>query len=549
MKTISIKLLDYCHYIFFIIFIIVGFYILNDYGFNIDETFTRKSGLYWLKYLADFFNLPYISEISSQKLNSSDDFTVPWSDAYGIIFDLPAAIIETSFSINEPLKIYQMRHALTFLYFLIGLVFFYKTLINRFKSKYLSLFGCFLLVFTPRIFGEIFHNNKDIIFLTIFIITIYFYFKTIDTEDYKNLVLFSLFSSIATSTRIFGIIIPIIFIFMYCLSVLSQKKDLKKVNYILIYLLFYFFFLFIHWPYLWEDPFRNFFNYIFNLNIFGAEMVYFFGKFYNTTLVPYSYLPVWVFISTPILNLILFFLGFYYSTKNFLIKLYQVDLKKVKVKYDFWNNKNEKKDFFIFILFISYIVAGIFLSPKHYNGWRIFYFFNFFIIFYSIFFINNYLIFKKLNKKNLYYIVFATLLIILNIYKIFIYHPYQSYYFNDLITKKIKNKFEGDYSGLSGISFLREIVKKDKSAKIKVSVNSWYPLWRMKELLPQKDRNRLEFIFDNKNNANYIYSNRIFDVDIQKSEKYKLDPSFKIYKRYIVDDVTIYEIYIKKGKI
>ena len=86
---------------------------------------------------------------------------------------------------------------------------------------------------------------------------------------------------------------------MYCLSVLSQRKDLKKVNYILLYLLFYFFFLFIHWPYLWEDPFRNFFNYIFNLDIFGAEVVYFFGKFYNTTLVPYSYLPIWVFISTP----------------------------------------------------------------------------------------------------------------------------------------------------------------------------------------------------------------------------------------------------------
>jgi len=41
----------------------------------------------------------------------------------------------------------------------------------------------------------------------------------------------------------------------------------------------------------------------------------------------------------------------------------------------------------------------------------------------------------------------------------------------NLITKKIKNKFEGDYSGLSGISFLREIVKKDESAKIKISVN------------------------------------------------------------------------------
>ena len=138
------------------------------------------------------------------------------------------------------------------------------------------------------------------------------------------------------------------------------------------------------------------------------------------------------------------------------------------------------------------------------------------------------------------------LLLIINIYKIFIYHPYQSYYFNDLITKKIKNKFEVDYAGLSVISFLREILKEDKSSKIKVSVNSWYALWRMKELLPANDRNRLEFTFDDKNNADYIYSNRIFDVDIEKSEKYKLDPSFKIFKRYIVDNVIIYEIYTKR---
>ena len=114
------------------------------------------------------------------------------------------------------------------------------------------------------------------------------------------------------------------------------------------------------------------------------------------------------------------------------------------------------------------------------------------------------------------------------------------------ITKKMKNQFEGDYSGLSGISFLREVAKNDNKSKIKIAVNSWYPLWRMKELLPEKDKNRIEFIFNNKNNANYVFSNRIFDVDINKSKKYKLDPSFKIYKRYIVDDVTIYEVYIKR---
>ena len=134
----------------------------------------------------------------------------------------------------------------------------------------------------------------------------------------------------------------------------------------------------------------------------------------------------------------------------------------------------------------------------------------------------------------------------INIYKIFLYHPYQSYYFNELITKKLKNKFEGDYSGLSGISFLRHVIKEDKSLNIKIAINSWYPLWRMKELLPFEDQKRIEFLFENKNKADYIYSNKIYDVDIRKSHKYALDSSFKIYKRYIINDLIIYEAYKKK---
>ena len=190
MKTISSNLLIYSHYIFFIGLTITGLYIYKDFGFNVDETFTRKSGFYWLIYLSEFFNLERFFEVSSFKLNSSDDFTIPWSETYGIIFDLPAAIIEILFSINEPIKIYEMRHLLTFFYFLLGVIFLYKILFNRFNNKLLALFGCFLLVITPRIFGEIFHNSKDRTVFSIFIITLYFYFKTIDKENIKNLIFF-----------------------------------------------------------------------------------------------------------------------------------------------------------------------------------------------------------------------------------------------------------------------------------------------------------------------------------------------------------------------
>ena len=132
MKTISSKLLKYSHYIFFIGLTITGLYIYKDFSFNVDETFTRKSGFYWLIYLSEFFNLERFFEVSSFKLNSSDDFTIPWSETYGIIFDLPAAIIEILFSINEPIKIYEMRHLLTFFYLPNHILLRFQSKLNKY---------------------------------------------------------------------------------------------------------------------------------------------------------------------------------------------------------------------------------------------------------------------------------------------------------------------------------------------------------------------------------------------------------------------------------
>ena len=62
----------------------------------------------------------------------------------------------------------------------------------------------------------------------------------------------------------------------------------------------------------------------------------------------------------------------------------------------------------------------------------------------------------------------------------------------------------------------------------------------------QKIRNRMEFVFDNKNTMQTTYiPTKFLMLMFEKSEKYNLDPSFKIYKRYIVDDLIIYEVYKK----
>ena len=83
--------------------------------------------------------------------------------------------MEVILKIDEPLYFYQLRHILVFLYFFIGLIFFYKILLNRFKNETIALLGVILLFITPRIFCDSFQNTKDIIFLTFIIISTYFF--------------------------------------------------------------------------------------------------------------------------------------------------------------------------------------------------------------------------------------------------------------------------------------------------------------------------------------------------------------------------------------
>ena len=543
MKTISNGLLSNCHYIFFSIYFLIGFSIYKDYGFNIDETFQRRSGLYWLEYLFNFFGLEKLSLIANEKLLSSSNFTEPWSDVYGIIFDVPAALIEIIFSLNKPIQMYEMRHFLTFFYFYIGIIFFYKTLLLRFNNKFLSLAGCFLLIFTPRIFGDSFQNNKDLVFLTFFIISTFYIFKTFENFNIKNIFLLAIFSSIATSTRLFGLIFPFTFIFIYFLSILSNKDDLKNINKIFIFIFLYILFLLLHWPYLWISPLEKLSYLLNNLQTFGPTLVYFNDVFYNTELVPFHYLPLWIFISTPVINLILFLSGFFLLSKVFILKLFSIE--KSKSNYDFWNNNNEKKDFFIFITFIIFSVIGIFFATKHYNSWRIFYFLNFFFIYFAIYFLSLIFIVPKFKKYINVLIVVLSITSLFNIYKIFVYHPYQSLYFNELLSNKFKNKFEIDFTGLSGIKFLREVVMSDKSNEIKIGINSWYPLWRMKELLREIEKKRVVFVYDDIKNADYVYSNKIYNVNVKLSDKFSLDDTFTLYKQHFVDGILIYEVHKK----
>ena len=300
-------------------------------------------------------------------------------------------------------------------------------------------------------------------------------------------------------------------------------------------------------PVLWENSIQKINEFFTDLTMYGPMLVYFNGDFHSTADLPYSYLFIWILITTPILQLTLFFVGLGINFKNLYINLIKIDKTKKSVSYDFWNNLLEKKDFYIFINFIIIFLAISFLGFKLYNSWRLLYFLNFFIIYIAVFAINE--IYKKIknNFKIFNFLgIVLLLLIFFNIYRLNLYHPYQSFYFNELLTKNFKQKFEVDYTGLSGIEFLRNIPNLEEK-KIKVGAISWYPIWRMIELLNERKKNNIQVLFSEKRKeADYLYSNRIYNENIKiNNKRYRIPENFIKFKELIVDDIIIYEMYKK----
>ena len=142
------------------------------------------------------------------------------------------------------------------------------------------------------------------------------------------------------------------------------------------------------------------------------------------------------------------------------------------------------------------------------------------------------------------------LLVIITIFAIFHnvislikYHPFQSYYFSEIITNKMKNSFEGDYYGLSGKHFFQRLNLDYQNSKFKIAVASHTPLQRSLESVSRDVRKNFEVIGQDYQNADFIYKNNISEVNSRLNKKYNIPANFvKVYELNI-DGTIIYEIF------
>ncbi len=535
-------------YFFLLITLIIGFYILKDYGIGIEEHFQRKSGFYWLNYLLNFTDFNSLKASTLLKLKEIEYFTpnlypieqVPY---YGIIFDLPLAFIEVIFKIENHTEYFLLRHKAIFLIFLLSAFLFYKIILSRFNNVFLALFGFLIFIFSPRIFGNIFFDNKDILFLSIVTINFYFFLNFCKKNDLKNLILLSLFCALSSSTRIIGILIPVSFLFLIFFEYLNNNNYKKFLKTFFIFYSLFIFFSYLHWPYLWTLNFEkwlSFFNPFFQAM---NPIVFFDGKFYQSKYLPLSYIPYLILITTPIFILCLFLSGIYLSFKRFFQRFLNIEEINVS-NFGLWITNKEKFDTIININFLLILLLYVSINLALLSGWRHFYFVNFFIIYYSCFSIN--VLFLKIRKRKKILSFFKNIFIVLlliQISSIYKYHPFQSSYFNNLVSNEKKLNFEVDTQSLSRVHAIKEIIKLKNNSVINVGTASWTPLEDARSLIPKKYWDKLNFVGTNYNNADFIYSNHYYEINYNFNKKYQIPKNFSLYKTLIIDGTRIYSIY------
>lgn len=526
---------QYLIFFYFVLVFFIGISISKDYGISIDEPFHRTLGYFWYIQIFETLSLnPEKINLLKDKYQSmywSKQITNGYLHEYGVLFDLLCVGIEELFNIEKNKQAFNLKHNLNFITFFISSIFFYKIIVNRFNKNYFALLITFFYITSPRIFAESFYNPKDIIFMCFCVYALYFCLMSFKEISFRNIFLFSLFSAFATSIRVLGVLFFFLFIFFILLYALEKKEFLKN-NYkkIFLYLISYPCFLYMFWPFLWESPFENFivaFKSFANYD-WGGEIFYL-GDYIKATNLPWHYIPVWIYISMPILIFLFFIIGLINILNKFINNFLNLSNKN-----PLWVRNIELMDFIVMGFFFFPLFAIILFNSTLYGGWRHLYFVYPGIIYFVAIGINYF--FQIIKKKNYKFIFFTVIAfaVINNFFILVKFHPYQNIFFNSSIERKANKLFEIDYWGLGNVEslkYLQELEIKEFS----IAVASFTPLNYSNLIIDKK--NRIEFKDIKEQNSKYIFSNYIYEMNPNLLKKYKIPENyFKIFS-------------LKRGKI
>lgn len=529
---------------FFILLFIIGTLIYKDYGISWDEQVSRNNGFVNGNYIAkkilpNKFYENFLKNTLKDKFPKKTIDEVPILDerhdkAYGVTFDLPAAALEILLNINEN-NIFDFRHILAHIFFLFALIFFYKLIKLKTNNVLISLICVLFIYLHPRLFAHSFFNSKDLFFLSVFLISYYSGFKFLKDQRTINIIIFSSISGFLTATKIYGLTIIFLFLFLF-LSKKIIEKDFYLKREIKIFfqiIFFWLIFTFIFWPYLWESPINNFietFKFMSNHIWYGKNL--FLGERIPSNNLPLYYVPLWFLITTPIIYVFIFLISIIF----FILSLSKRNILKIN-NFIFFES-------IILILYLFFpIIFSYLKNSTIYDGWRHFYFlYPLFVLLFANFIL-------EIKNKNLYY---SFILIILSNFAFMIYtmvsiHPNQNLYFNNILGSQTIRKFEKDYWAVSNKILINKVLELNKTKDIIYYDFRGSPLKHLSlKYSNKKDKIKFIHIDDVNNFSGEYYMFILSRWGLKLNKYYKTDKDIIFEVKY--DGVPVNGVYLNEKK-
>jgi hypothetical protein len=203
-----------------------------------------------------------------------------------------------------------IRHAVTYLTFLLGVAGFYFLCKRRFRAWPVALLGALLLVLSPRVFGQSFIDSRDIPHLALFTLAVVAFLRFLECKTVVRAVIFAMLSAADIAVRSLGLFLPLLAGIVLLVEALRAEHPgatlRENARFYGIALAALAAFTYGFWPLLWRQPLLNLLDALHYAASFPGGG-YYFGAV--ITPAPWHYVLVSFLVTTPVIYTPLFCCG------------------------------------------------------------------------------------------------------------------------------------------------------------------------------------------------------------------------------------------------
>ncbi len=409
----------------------------KDYGLTNDEFFVYTRGKYF--YTKVRGNDQFLQKGFAVHDRNNQDLLINNSTYPAFLY---------VFNDSENIEVY---HLLNMFFAAIIFIALYEIVLFIYNKPSVAIAGPLFLFFTPRFLGDIPANPKDVPFAILYFVSLVSIFITRKWEEKIRILILGITIGLTASLRIIGFSLVLVYVLFRIIELVREKKEsFVQLAHLfleagLISLLSFLMFL-VSMPYAGADPF----NHTLELLKAGTSFpwygtVLFLGKEYLSKQLPFTYLFVWILITTPVFIVLFSIVSFFMRSKKSASLVILVSISLI----------------FQFALYFLF-------KPVIYNGLRHYLFLVPQIVLLAALFFG-----ETKGKWRVLACGFIAINVLLVSVSYVQLHPYEYVYFNELTggLKNASGQFELDYWGASekeALLWLKDYLQKNNSPQANI---------------------------------------------------------------------------------